>query len=821
MTAQDDSLNAMKALLGLLRSYALPAAIGVLFLAGILTLHVDWGADQRQELSIWFANPAQIEDYRPVIARFERENPRYRVISGTAAVRDLTGDPTRFLLGTAGGVPPDVIFYDRFAIAEWAARGAFLPLNEFIAREQGSPDSIRRENYFPAAWDETVYGGDCYGIPHSIDNRALYCNKALLRRAGYVWQADEPQVKAGKAEAGDARPPQNWAELKDYAITLTRKHPEGGIKILGFAPNYGNAWLYFYGWMNGASFMSEDGRRCTLDSPEVVQALQYMVDVYDALGGVREVYAFQQSLQSGPLDPFLSDQVAMKIDGNWFFDAIGAYRPDMEFLVAPAPIPQRRLEAGAEPVSWSGGYAFSVPKTARDPDASWKLIRALVSRDSEMMLHARRAQQARSMGRIYIPRYSPNRETSQFLYDRYVRDNHQIPEEVKVAYGQFLGLLPHSRFRPVTPVGQRLWQEHVNAMESALFHKLTPQQALEKGTAVVQRDLDTVLEPPQGWEVPWYAVIVFYLVAVVVGGSVIWRLGGRHVKGIFRRELFEGTACASPWLFGFIVLGGGPILFSFIISFCSYDVFSPAVATGLGNYRQMLASDELFYKSLGNTLFMILGLPLSLGAGLGLAMLLHHELKGMSIYRTVFYMPAVMPVVASAVLWIWMFEPNRGLLNTALGLFGVAGPKWLLDEFWAKPALIIMGLWSAGGGLVIWLGGLKSIPESLYEAAAIDGAGPVRRFVSVTLPMLSPYIFFNVIMGVIATFQIFDKAYVMTNGGPVNSTLFYAYKIFNEAFRFFRLGYASALAWVLFILVLALTILQLRLSKRWVHYQGE
>ncbi|MBT7066334.1 MAG: extracellular solute-binding protein, partial [Verrucomicrobia bacterium] len=522
-----------------LRSNAIVCLIVGLFVAGFLTLHVKWERDTRTEISIWFASPEQIEDYRPVVEHFERENPAYRVISGTASVRNLTGDPTRFLLGTAGGVPPDVIFYDRFAITEWAARGTFLSLDAFLARDQDSPDGIQREDYFSAAWDETVYRGRCYGIPHSIDNRALYCNKALLRRAGYVWKADEPQVKAGKARAGDVRPPQNWAELKAYAIKLTRKHPDGGIKTLGFAPNFGNAWLYLYGWMNGARFMSEDGQTCTMDSPEVVEALEYMVDVYDALGGVQEVYAFQQSLQTGPLDPFLNDQVAMKIDGNWCFDSIAAYKPDMEFLVAPAPIPQRRSDEGAEPISWSGGYAFSVPKTARNPEASWMLIQSLVSRKAEMMLHARRAQQARSMGRMYIPRYSPNRATSRLLYEKYVANAHEIPAELREAYSQILALLSHSRFRPVTPVGQRLWEEHVNAMEAALFHKLIPEEALKKGTAIVQRDLDGVLQPPQGAEAPWPIVIGLYIALIAVAGMVIWKVGGRHVKGIFRRELWD------------------------------------------------------------------------------------------------------------------------------------------------------------------------------------------------------------------------------------------------------------------------------------------
>lgn len=812
----------METLFEKLKAKALIAAVGAVIVAGILTLHVNWDKGDRTEITIWFPTPSYIEQYRPVLEAFERDNPGYRVIYGNAAVRDLTGDPTRFLLGTAGGVPPDVIYYDRFAITEWAARGAFLPLDSFIKRDSDNAEGIHREDYLSAAWDETIYGGHCYGIPVNIDNRALYCNKALLRRAGLVWQSDEEEVKSGRAKAGEARPPRNWQELKDYALKLTRKGEDGGISTLGFAPNYGNAWLYMYGWMNGARFMSEDGRTVMLDSPEVVEALEYMVDIYDSLGGVQGVYAFQQSLQGGPLDPFINSQVAMKIDGNWFIETIAAYKPDMDVLVAPAPMPQDRVDAGAPPVSWSGGFAFSIPKTVRDPEASWKLIRAMVSRESELMSHSRRAQQAHSMGRIYIPRYSPNAKISAELYDTYLADANDVPETLKVAYRQFLDLLPFSRFRPVTPVGQRLWQEHVNAMEAALFHKHEPKEALSIGAEIVQRDLNSVMNPPRGFEVPWKTVIGAYIVGVIIAGIIIWFTGStRRVKGIFRRELREGTVCASPWILGFIAFGGGPMIFSLIISFCSYDVLNPAVVTGFQNFKTMFCNDATFYKALKNTLFMLVGLPISLGVGLGLAMLLHHELKGISVYRTMFYLPAVMPMVASAVLWIWMFEPNRGLLNTALGLIGIAGPNWLQDENWAKPALILMGLWGAGGGLVIWLGGLKSIPESLYEAASIDGAGPGRRFLSITLPMLSPYIFFNMVMGMIGTFQIFGQAYIMTSGGPVNSTLFYAYKLFNEAFRYLRMGYASALAWILFVIVMILTLIKMHYSKHWVHYQGE
>jgi multiple sugar transport system permease protein len=203
---------------------------------------------------------------------------------------------------------------------------------------------------------------------------------------------------------------------------------------------------------------------------------------------------------------------------------------------------------------------------------------------------------------------------------------------------------------------------------------------------------------------------------------------------------------------------------------------------------------------------------------LGIALLLNAQAKGMSTYRTIFYLPAITPAVATAVLWYALLNPD-GLINVGLRFVGVDPPSWLGDKSWSKPAIVLMGLWGAGGGMIIWLAGLQSVPNQLYEAAAIDGAGPVRRFFSITLPMLTPYIFFSFITGVIGVFQIFAQALILTRGGPADSTLFYVYYLFNNAFRYFKMGFASAQAWILFVIILLLTLLQLRFSRRWVHYE--
>jgi multiple sugar transport system permease protein len=290
-----------------------------------------------------------------------------------------------------------------------------------------------------------------------------------------------------------------------------------------------------------------------------------------------------------------------------------------------------------------------------------------------------------------------------------------------------------------------------------------------------------------------------------------------------RRSQLNGLLFAAPWLIGFTVFIVYPIAASFCYSFCAYDAIRSPHWIGLENYRQLLFEDDLFWKSLWNTLYMVVfGLPVGLAASLGIALLLNQKLRGMAFYRTLYYLPSITPVIATSILWLWLLNPEMGLVNVILGKFGIHHPPaWLTDPFWSKPALILMGLWGAGGGMVIYLAALQDVPESLYEAAALDGAGRLAQFRHVTLPMLSPVILFNLIMGLIGSFQYFTQAYVMTSGGPQDSTTFYALHLFNRAFLDFKMGYASAMAWILFLITLLCALVVFRTSARWVYYAGE
>ncbi|HWD41152.1 MAG TPA: sugar ABC transporter permease [Fimbriimonas sp.] len=287
-----------------------------------------------------------------------------------------------------------------------------------------------------------------------------------------------------------------------------------------------------------------------------------------------------------------------------------------------------------------------------------------------------------------------------------------------------------------------------------------------------------------------------------------------------RRDI-AGYAFVSPWIAGFLLFTAWPFCRSIYLSFTSYDVVTPPKWIGLVNYHVLANEDPLFWKTALNTLkYAVIAVPLGVVAGVGLALLLNSKIRGISIYRTLFFLPSIVPTVATSAVFMWILNPQIGLVNGLLGRIGITGPAWLADSKWAFWSLILLGLWGVGGSMVIYLAGLKDIPVHLYEAATIDGAGAWTRATRITLPSLTPVIFFNLVMGVIGAFQYFTPAYIMTQGGPEDSTRFYALYLFDRAFRYLDMGYASAMAWVLFAGIVVITWLLFRTQRRWVHYGG-
>ncbi|HOZ37617.1 MAG TPA: sugar ABC transporter permease [Anaerolineaceae bacterium] len=293
------------------------------------------------------------------------------------------------------------------------------------------------------------------------------------------------------------------------------------------------------------------------------------------------------------------------------------------------------------------------------------------------------------------------------------------------------------------------------------------------------------------------------------------------MRSAHRKEALNFYIAIAPWLVGFILFTAGPMLISLVTSFTDWDLLTDPQWVGLENYRN-LATDPNFIQSIKVTLtYTAAYVPLDMIGGLLLALLVRPRLKGIGVFRTIFYLPTVFSGVAFVVVWLWMLNPNGGLINLVLGWFGIEGPRWLLDPKYALWSLVMMSFWGWGRSMALYLGGMQSIPGELYEAAAMDGAGSFRQFFKITLPLLSPMIFFNLVLSVIATFQSFTSAFVATNGGPLDSTLFLVLYIYRQAFEYFHMGYAAALAWVLFAIILVLTLVLLRSQKFWVFYLGE
>ncbi len=764
-------------------------------------------------LTVWgFPESNEFKGVHASIKEFDRRHPDIDVIVGAAGGQVLL-DPQKLMTAIAAGTPPDLIWQDRFTISGWAARGAFRSINDLVER-----DGIDPADFYPACWNEATYQGELYGLPTDTDCRGLYYNRQLFREAGL-----DPH-----------HPPSNWGELLRYALKLTKKR-KGYLEQIGFAPNYGNAHLYLYGWLNGARFMSADRTRCTLNDPPIVEALDWMTRFYDELGGRAEVMAgFERGTGLGiATDPFVTGKLAMIIDGNWALDNIARYRPDLDFGVAPPPPPE-----GKTPITWSGGFAMVIPRGAKHVEEAWELAKWLTSLEGRLCEGNAQTRYNASIGKpFYIPRLTARRSVNKVIFQHFPPPN----EKTRQAIQTFLELMEVSRYRPVTPVGQMLWDEHARATDNATFRIMSAKEALDLATRRVQEELDRIIHPkpypPLNWNV--VLMIAFLLIMVIlffcIRVTVLIMRGNR----MYRQEAFAGLLFASPWFIGFMVLWASPMFISIVFSFCQYDVIHPAKFVGLHNFIKMIgfhwsqnngnstftANDVFFWKSLWNTLYItFIGVPLGMIIGLAVAMLLNTEVRGIAVYRTLYYLPAIVPIVATAILWLWLLNPQVGIVAIALRGIGLPSPNWFWSQKWAKLAVILMLLWQSGSSMVIWLAGLKGIPRHLYEAADIDGSNWWAKFRHITLPMLSPYIFFNLIIGTIGYFQIFTQAYVVSNpptAGPADSLLFFVYYLFNNAFSYFKMGYASALAWVLFVIIFALTILQVKLAPKWVFYEGE
>lgn len=298
-------------------------------------------------------------------------------------------------------------------------------------------------------------------------------------------------------------------------------------------------------------------------------------------------------------------------------------------------------------------------------------------------------------------------------------------------------------------------------------------------------------------------------------------MGKQKGKRNHWKKSWEGILFAGPAILGFLLFTAGPMVASLIYSFTDYALVNDWKFIGAQNYIELFnGEDPYFYKSLKVTIYYVaLSVPLQLVVSFLFAMLLNQNVKCKSVFRTIFYMPTIVPAVAASMVWMWVLDPDLGVLNNLLQMLHLPTSRWIYDETTVIPSLALMSLWTVGGTMVIFLAGLQDIPIQLYEAAKIDGGNALNRLFSITVPMMTPTIFFNLVMGIIGGLQTFNQAYIMTGGGPDNASLFYAFYLYRQAFSFSKMGSASAIAWVLFVLVLILTLIAFKSSDKWVYYE--
>jgi ABC-type sugar transport system permease subunit/ABC-type glycerol-3-phosphate transport system substrate-binding protein len=688
------------------------------------------------------------------------------------------------LIATAGGDPPDLAGLQDEWLDDFADKNALVPLDDFVPGT-----SIVAERYLPVYWDMVHYRGHLWALPTAPVIGALHWNKDLFREAGL-----DPE-----------KPPRTIAELDDYAKRLTRRNPATGrLEVMGFLPSEPGHWPQIWGYFFGGTLWDGQGR-LTFDGPDNVRAYEW-VQRYAREYGPAELQTLRSSFGAvaSAQNPFLSGKVAMALQGIWMANFIATYNPKMHWGAAPFPAEGEQ----SEPIALANADVLVIPRGARHPREAFAFVAYI-------------AQQG-PLEKLCIgqSKNSPLADVSPEFYAQ-----HKNPY---IRMFQALAKSPNTVHFPNLSVWQQYRFEAYNAFERIWLLQATPAEALGEATSRAQRAWDRERErrarADESAPSPWIGRAPFFLVAAIA--AIVVFLGKREhektqrvVAGKSARanaSLVKGLLFVSPWIGGLAVFVLYPIASSVVLSFCDYSVLTDARFVGLMNYQDLL-SDELFWTALKNTAYYAaFALPLGLMTAFFWAFVLSSNVRGAGLYRTFVFLPSLTPLVASAMVWLWILNAQFGILNHVLSFvtFGlVHHVPWLKEARYAMPSLIFMSLWSVGHTVVIMLAAMQEVPTSLYEAADIDGATLFQKMRHVTVPMISPVLYFNTILGIIGVVQVFATPFIMTKGGPTRSTYFYAMYLYENAFVFLRMGYACAMAWILFLVILGLTGLALRFAR--------
>jgi multiple sugar transport system permease protein len=776
-----------------------------------------------------WGNPAEDKIVRTLCEQFQRDHPTVQInrINPGGGSGDMRNKLKTMM---SAGLPPDVFYLPPDLLPELVEMGLIAPLD---ARFNENPRDFDhtfyssaqqwRDDFFPLILNAFRYDklsgttgkGPLYALPKDFTTAVFYVNCDLLDKAGVDWRAVQKNGWSWdqfESEMRKVRALNGQAEFAGREIfgTLFQIWPDSLRNVL---------------WTFGADFFatgadgSVDFKHVALDTPAAQAGLDLIARMR-----LKERTAFNASgIAKDGGQEFLNGNIGCTGPiGVWM---VPTYKSITRFRWDIVPVPHGTTQASQ---AYYTGWTMS--SQSKFPDEAFKLIRFLCGKDGQIM----QARLQLAIPSLQSVAYSPD-----FLHPPPPEDPDEIP--IPPYHAQtFLDAVHYMRLQQIPRQAEwgQIVEQDIN--RAIVTGQRTPMQAARDIQADWTNELNSPLRQKQWKPMPWGSILSITAALIATLALLLWvRARRERIGPLDRATERAGWMFILPWVIGFLCLALGPMIASLLLGFTRWtglNSLAHAEFVGTANYRQLFSRDATFVQSLKVTAYYVmLSVPIAQIASLAVAMLMNLRLRGIRIFRTIYFVPSVVSGVAMAVLWLQLFNDSYGLINQALrpvfGLFGTRPPNWFgVDTtvtpptndaaVWAIPAFVIMGLWSVGGGMIIYLAGLKGIPGSLYEAATIDGAGPVRRFWNVTLPMLSPLIFYNLVMGIIGSFQIFTQAYVMTGPGPDNATLFYVLNLYRQAFEFHNMGYASAMAWVLFLIVLALTITVFRASKNLVYYEG-
>lgn len=758
---------------------------------------------------------------RRLLAGFERENPDIKVKLENFGDYNLYHQ--KMLTQYAANVAPDVAMEDMPHFQALAKRGALLPLNPFFEKTPG----FDINEYYKPIVDAHSMDGQVYVLPRDIAPMGLiYYNKKAFDEAGipypdgtWTWDFKErPELRE-----------------KDF-VWVCRQLTKPGKDVKSTRWAFASGWpqllaeTFFYSTGQYPADDPENPTKLFTDTPEAIRAFQYASDFMNKLKYMPNSTETSGALMQTTQQLFVSQKIAMYQNGIWEVPNVRKMmKPgDKNFFEWDITLFPAYANPGGQPIygAPTGGSGYAIFSSTPYPEQAWRLVKYMSGPVAmEAMAKAGIAQPAIRRLALQPGIWIPGPDTpieQRYPYSRIFTDK----------------AVPYVKFSPTSDawpsVSERIWA----GLDLVWNGQATAEETLKRSTAIAQKRLDTIRKeerlPPFDWNVGGL------LALAIVGGIVLWTFWPeRKIKYTPREKRESRTAFlfASPWIVGMIVFTLGPMIFSLLISLADWDIITPARWRGLGNYHEAFAVDPLFWKSLIVTgIYTVVSVPLGLCMSLALALLLNVKVWGMPLFRSLYYVPSLASGVAASLIWRRVFSPDSGLVNAVLyspwfktiglGLSEWAGTPgknldWFGNEKTALPALIIMSVWGAGGGMVILLAGLQGIPQFYYEAATLDGASVWQRFKAVTIPLLTPTLFFSLVTGFIGSFQVFTQAYVITAGGPNDTTRFYMLHLWRAAFESLRMGYASAGAWVLFAIIMVVTLIQVKGSKRWVYYESE